>query len=69
MAVMHLSIKFGANIFIQRGGIDILPKLKTAAAANLDLLGGSHGTTHEGTLMVRTRCKNFVMVGSVGFKL
>jgi len=69
MAVMHLSIKFGANIFIQRGGIDILPKLKTAAAANLDLLGGAMGPLTKGTLMVRTPCKNFVMVGSVGFKL
>jgi len=69
MAVIHLSIKFGADIFIQCGVIDILPKLKMAAAAILDLLGGSHGITHEGTLVVRTPCKNFVMIGSVGFKL
>jgi len=68
MAVMHLSVKFGADIFIQRGVIDILPKLKITTAAILDLLG-SHGTTHEGTLMVRAPCKNFVMIGSVGFKL
>jgi len=33
MAVMHLSIKFGPDIFIQCGVIDILPKLKMAAAA------------------------------------
>ena len=39
MAEMHLSIKFGTYIFIQRGVIDILPKLKMAAAAILDLLG------------------------------
>jgi len=39
MAVMHLSIKFGANIFIQCGVIDIVPKLNMAAAAILDLLG------------------------------
>jgi len=39
MAVMHLPIKFGADIFIQSGVIDIFPKLKTAAAAILDLLG------------------------------
>jgi len=39
MAVMHLSIKFGENIFIQCGVIDILPKLKMEAAAILDLLG------------------------------
>ena len=46
MAVMHLSIKFGADIFIQCGVIDILPKLKMEAIAILDLLG-SHGTTHS----------------------
>jgi len=39
MAVMHLSIKFGADTFIQCGVIDILPKLKMAAVAILDLLG------------------------------
>jgi len=39
MAVMHLHIKFGADIFIQSGIIDILPKLKMAAAAILDLVG------------------------------
>jgi len=55
MAVMHLHIKFGADIFIQSGVIDIFPKLKMAAAAILDLLG-DHRTTHEGTLVVRTPC-------------
>ena len=49
-------VKFGADPFIQCGVIDILPKFKMAAAAILDLLGGSHGTTHEGTLVVRTPC-------------
>jgi len=62
MALMHLPVKFGADVFIQCGVIDILPKLKTAAAAILDLLG-SHGTTNEGTLVVRTPCKKFVMIG------
>jgi len=37
MAVMHLHIKVGADIFIQSGVIDIFPKLKMAAAAILDL--------------------------------
>ena len=55
MAVMHLSVKFGVDIFIQCGVIDILPTLKIAPAAILDLLG-SHGTTHEGTLVVRIPC-------------
>ena len=36
MAVMHLHIKFGADIFIQSGVIDIFPKFKMAAAATLD---------------------------------
>ena len=35
LAVMHLPVKFGADIFIQCGVIDILPKLKMAAAAIL----------------------------------
>jgi len=39
MAVMHLPMKFGADISIQSGVIDIFPKLKMAAAAILDLLG------------------------------
>ena len=36
MAVMHLSVKFGADIFIKSGVIDIFPKFKMAAAAILD---------------------------------
>ena len=36
MAVMHLHIKFGADIFIQSGVIDIFPKLKMAVPAILD---------------------------------
>jgi len=39
MAMMHLPVKFGADIFIQCGVIDILPKLKMAAAVILDLSG------------------------------
>ena len=38
MAVMH-PVKFGADIFIQSGVIDIFPKFKMAAAAILDLFG------------------------------
>ena len=68
MAMMHLPVIFGADIFIQSGVIDIFPKFKMAAAAILDCWG-SHGTTHEGTLAVRTPCKNFIMIGSVVFKL
>ena len=36
IAVVHLPIKFGADILIQSGGIDIFPKFKMAAAAILD---------------------------------
>jgi len=43
MAVMHRPVKFDANIFIQCGVINILPKLKMAAAAILDLLEGAMG--------------------------
>jgi len=68
MAVVHLPVKFGADNFIQCGVIDILPKLKMAAAAILDLLGEPWDHTRRHT-MVRTPCKNFVMIGSVVFKL
>jgi len=36
MAVIHLHIKHGTDIFIQFGLIDIIPKFKMAAAAILD---------------------------------
>ena len=36
MAVLHLHIKFGADIFIQSVVINIFPKFKMAAAAILD---------------------------------
>jgi len=44
--MMHVPIKFGADIFIQCEVIDIFPKLKMAAAAILDLLGGSEPWDH-----------------------
>jgi len=36
MAVSHHPTKFGADILIQSGVVDILPKFKMAAAAILD---------------------------------
>jgi len=39
MAVMHLLMKFGSDIFIQSGVIDIFRKLKMVAGAILDLFG------------------------------
>jgi len=39
MAMVHLITKFGTNIFIQSGVIDIFPKFKVSAAAIFHLLG------------------------------
>jgi len=39
MPVMHLSMKFGADTFIQSGFIDIFRKLKMVAGAIWDLFG------------------------------
>ena len=36
MAVVHLPLQFGTDIFIQSGVIDIFPQFKMAAAAILD---------------------------------
>jgi len=36
MAMMHLHIKYGTDIFNQSGVIDIFPKFNMAAAAILD---------------------------------
>jgi len=44
-------------------------EIKDGGRRHLGFVGGSHGTTHEGTLVVCTPCKNFVMIESVGFKL
>ena len=44
-------------------------KIQDGGRRHLGFVGGSHGTTHEGTLVVRTPCKNCVMIGSVVFKL
>ena len=43
MAMMHLSMKFGAYIFIQSGVIDIFPKLKMVTTAILYLFGCAMG--------------------------
>jgi len=45
VAVMHLTMKFGADIFIQSGVIDIFRKLKMSAAAILDLFRWAMGPT------------------------
>jgi len=39
MAVVHLPMKVGADIFIQSGVVDIFRKLKMVATTILDLFG------------------------------
>ena len=63
MALMRLPMKFGADIFIQSGVIDIFSKIKDGGRRHLGFVWASHGTTHEASFMVRTGCKNFVMFG------
>jgi len=60
---VHLPMKFGADIFIQSGVIDFFSKIKDGGRRHLGFVCVSHGTTHEASFMVRTSCKNFVMIG------
>ena len=69
MAVMHLLIKFGADIFIQSGVIDIFWEIKYGGRRHLGFVWVSHGTTHEASFVVRTSCRNFVMIGYLVFNL
>jgi len=64
MAVMHVPIKFGVclHLYPAWSSWHFFLKLKMAAASIWDLLGNSE-TTHEGSFVVRTPCKNFVMIG------
>ena len=63
MSLMHLPMKFDADIFIQSGVIDSFSKIKDGGRRHLGFVWVSHGTTHEALFMVRTSCKNFVMIG------
>jgi len=65
MALMRLPVKFGADIFIQSGVIDIFSKIKDGCRRHFGFVWVSHGTTHEALFMVRTctSCKNFVVIG------
>jgi len=38
-------------------------KIKDGGRHHFGFMGRSHRTTHEGTFVVRTPCKNFVMIG------
>jgi len=59
MAVVHIS---GAYIFIQ-SGVKHFSEIQDGGRRNLEFVVGSHGTTHEGSFVVQTPCKNFVMIG------
>jgi len=63
VALVRLPMKFGADIFIQSGVIDIFPKIKDGGRRHLGIAWVSHGTTHEASFIARTSCKNFVMIG------
>jgi len=63
MVLVRLPMKFGADIFIQFGVIDIFSKIKDGGRRHLGFVWVSHGTTREASFMVRTSCKNFVMIG------
>ena len=62
MVAMHLPIKFGADIYLVQSYWHF-PEVKDGGRRHLGFVEGSHGTTHKGTLVVRTSCKNFVMMG------
>ena len=53
MVAMHLPIKFGADIYLVQSYWHF-PEVKDGGRRHLGFVG-SHGTTHEGTL-VRTSC-------------
>ena len=63
MASVHLSMKFGADIFIQSGVIDIFSEIKDGGRRHLGFVWVSGGTTDEASFVARTCCKNFVMIG------
>ena len=46
MALMHLAIKFGVDIYIQSGVIDIFAEIKDGCRRHLGFVWVSHGTTH-----------------------
>jgi len=56
-------MKFGADIFIQSGVIDIFLEIKYGGRRHLKFVWVSHGTTYEASFVARISCKNFVMIG------
>jgi len=63
MALLRLPMKFGADVFIQSGVIDTFSNIKDGDRRHLGFVWVRYGTTHEASFMVRTSCKNFVMIG------
>jgi len=48
MSVMHLAIKFGADIFIQSELLKFFSAIQDGGR-HLGFVGGSNGITHEGS--------------------
>jgi len=62
MALLRLPLKFGADIFVQSGVIDIFRKLKMAAAAILELLGWAIRPPTKPHSWCVSPVKNFAMI-------
>jgi len=58
IAVMHLPIKFGADVFIQSGVVEI----KDGGRRHLGFVGKPWDHPRS-VFVVRTACKNFVVIG------
>jgi len=51
------------DIFIQSKVIDIFSEIQDGGRRHLGFVWVSHWTTHKASFLVRTSCKNFVMIG------
>jgi len=63
MAVMHLFIKFGADIFIQFDVIDIFSEIKDGGYRHLGFDWWNHGTAHEGAAITDHVVKENHVIG------
>ena len=69
MTVMHLPMQFGAVYLSNPELYWYFSKIKDGGRRHLGFVWVSHGTTYKASFVVRTSCKNFVMIGWVVFKL
>ena len=63
MALVRLPMKFGAYILSNPELLILFSKIKDGDRRHLGFVWVNHETTHEASFMVRTSCKNFVMIG------